>query len=225
MSIDRTGCAAGANSPSEPVAGDGSGLGLPRPVQQGACAGASPLSGCRHRACVAPSFCTAVTQVPCPYISWPEAVTGSLLTQGGWDVPSHPVGSHQLGRQRCPLPLPSAEHGAHKTAKMEQSEGQRHATKLCLWSTPARTSVAAASERARRESPPPLSCVVRSLRWDHLGGPVEPTDAPKPPTEPLDPKCCRAGGEGRKGHRVRPVPGPRRCVGPPGTSTDQASRA
>ena len=76
-----------------------------------------------------------------------------LLTQGGRDVPSHPVGSHQLGRQRSPPLLPSAEHGAHKTAKMEQSGGQRHATKLCLQSSPAWTSVTTSSERAEARQP------------------------------------------------------------------------
>lgn len=68
-------------------------------------------------------------------------------------MPSHPVGSHQLGRQRSPPPLPSAEHGAHKTAKMEQSGGQRHATKSCLWSSPAWTSVATSSEQAEARQP------------------------------------------------------------------------
>lgn len=64
---------------------------------------------------------------PCPYISWPEAVTGSLLTQGGWDAPSHPVGSHQLGaalptttlrRARCPQ---DGQDGATEARDMQQS--------------------------------------------------------------------------------------------------------
>lgn len=141
---------AGGNSPSKPLAADGGGLRLPQPVCPGvdSCAGASPLSGCRHHTCMAPSLCAAVTQVPSAYISWPEAVRGSLPTQGGRDVPSCTVGSRQLGRQRCPTPLRSAEHGAHKTAKTERSGGQSHAAKSRLWSSPAWTSVTASSERA-----------------------------------------------------------------------------
>ncbi|CAI9156648.1 unnamed protein product [Rangifer tarandus platyrhynchus] len=95
---------------------------------------------------MAPSLCAAVTQVPSAYILRPEAARGLLLTQGDRDMPSCTVGSRQLGRQRCPPPLRSAEHGAHKTAKTERPGGQSHAAKSCLWSSPAWTSVTVSSE-------------------------------------------------------------------------------
>lgn len=180
---------------------------------------------------MAPSLCAAVTQVPSAYISWPEAVRGSLPTQGGRDVPPCTVGSHQLGRQRCPPPLRSTEHGAHKTAKTERLGARAmQRSHACGPVLPGQASPPPHNEQ-RQQGLPPLSCAVRGPRWDQLGGPgpmagapVESSDAPKPPAELLGPRGCQTGAEGRKEHRARPLPRPRRRAGPRGPPTTKPAK-
>ena len=148
-----------------------------------------------------------------------------LLTQGGRDVPSTlwaATSSAGSAPHHC-SPLQST---VPTRRPRWSSQGARDMQQSCACSPvlPGQASPSPQSEQ-RRDSPPPLSCVVRSPRWDHLEGPVEPTDAPRPLTEPLDQKCCRTRAEGQKEHRMRPFPGPRRRAGPPGTTANRASRA